>query len=272
MAMNIRLAMIALAAAGVVACGQNIQILSIRSLPTEEAGIPIGQNVPAWITCRGIDASRSSFDGTLVGQPTPLTSGNTRIEVSATSLFSPFAKKKGAILAIETLGDSVQMMVQIPQGSATISIVQGDRQGSADFQQASVWDALFVWSDATALAIRIADGSWISDSNPAKPGDTVMVLMSGISVDESKLPTIGFPQGNTPMTSQLGVALGDLEPEVLSKTLVAGLYGIGQFTFRVPGGATSERLRIFEYGFSNIGLFPQKFYAYSKEARLPIKH
>jgi uncharacterized protein (TIGR03437 family) len=137
-----------------------------------------------------------------------------------------------------------QINFQVPFGTplgSEVSVVawlNGQQSLSEPAAVAEFAPAIFV-DPATGEPIvqRHSDGSLISAQNPAKPGDTLILYVTGIGGLDTP-PASGAAATDSPLataTTTPAVLIGGVEATVLFAGLAPDFAGLGQINFEAPG-------------------------------------
>ena len=88
-----------------------------------------------------------------------------------------------------------------------------------------------------------ADGSLVSQSSPAKPGETVVAYMTGMGTTQLTLSTgAASPNGPNPTAVAPTVTVGGTNAAVAYAGTTPGLVGLYQVNFQVPPNAATGDL------------------------------
>jgi len=141
-----------------------------------------------------------------------------------------------------------QINVQVPSDAAVGSVnVQVNNNGavSAVFAVAlqPVAPAFFMNADHTIVAIDM-NGNRISSSSPAAPGQTVVLLATGLGPTIPAAPAGVFVSGAPATSAPPTVTVGGIGAQVISSVLATGQAGLYQVTIQIPGNAPAGEAAI----------------------------
>jgi uncharacterized protein (TIGR03437 family) len=114
------------------------------------------------------------------------------------------------------------------------------------FLVAAATPAVIAFPDGTAKA-QHADGSLVSAASPAKPGETVVIYLTGMGVTNPAVASgAGSPSNPHPLVTSLPTVAVDGTQASLQFPggLVAGFVGLYQINFTVPTGARTGTLNL----------------------------
>ncbi len=99
---------------------------------------------------------------------------------------------------------------------------------------------------AHLIAQHSADYSLVSSSNPAKPGEYLVMYLVGMGATNPSVPSGQATPSTTPaaVTNQPTVTVGSQPSNVLFAGLTPGFVGLYQINFQVPPSATSGELEV----------------------------
>lgn len=103
-----------------------------------------------------------------------------------------------------------------------------------------------VQNDAHIIAQHSADYSLVSSSNPAKPGEYLVMYLVGLGATNPSVAS-GVPAPSSPLstvTVQPTVTVGSQPATVAFAGLSPGFVGLYQINFQVPTGASSGELEV----------------------------
>jgi uncharacterized protein (TIGR03437 family) len=133
---------------------------------------------------------------------------------------------------------NAQMPLEVTAGTAVSIVVtnSGKSSNAVNVSVASASPGVFTYGNNQAV-VQNQDGSLISSTAPAHPGDVLVgYLTGGGPVNPSGPLTTGgmSPSGLSPITSSYSVTVGGYQADVLYFGLTPSLVGVYQVNFKVP--------------------------------------
>jgi len=162
------------------------------------------------------------------GLPLPTELGGVRVRVNGVD---------APLLFVSAGQINFQMPFEAPlDGSVEVVVVRnGEASAPVSATVAPYAPALFL-SNGAPIIQRHPDLDLISASNPAQPGDVLIIFMTGIG-DLSNAPASGSgAPGSPPATAKIlpTATIGGVAAPVLFAGLAPGFVGLGQVNIRVP--------------------------------------
>jgi uncharacterized protein (TIGR03437 family) len=164
------------------------------------------------------------------GFPLPTTLGGARVQVNGVDAPLLFVSP-------------TQINFQVPYGTplgvgvSVIASLNGQQSVSEPTAVAEFAPALFVNPDTgEPIVQRHADGSLITAQNPAKPGDTLVLYVTGIGGLDNP-PSTGAAASDSPLAMSTvlpTVSVGGIEATVLFAGLAPDFAGLGQINIQLP--------------------------------------
>lgn len=133
-----------------------------------------------------------------------------------------------------------QVPFETPEGDVSVVAILGDQQGPGEpATVAEFAPGLFV-NPATGSPIiqRHPDGTLITAQNPAKPGDILILYVTGIGGLDNP-PANGAPASDSPLSTATvtpTVTVGGVEVIVSFAGLAPDFVGLGQINIELPAG------------------------------------
>jgi uncharacterized protein (TIGR03437 family) len=159
-----------------------------------------------------------------------------------------------------TPGSSVPVMVSVSGSTASVSIpILPASPGLFETQLSST---------VTVPVLERPDGSFLSTSNPARRGETIIAYVTGLGATTPSVATNSLPVPGSKVTPQGTVIVGinGNGANLISATLSPDIVGVYQVTFQVPSTVTSGTNASFSIGllpmgsgtvyYSTLGTFP----------------
>lgn len=184
--------------------------------------------------------------------------GSNLAQSSATATTVPFPKTLGGV---QVLVNGVQAPIHdVSPGQVNIITPFDDPFSYAQFQvinntgqSNTVTEPIYtsapgiftgVDSGIGDAVIQHADGTYVTESSPAQPGETVQVYASGLGAVYPELGGDGTAAPAAPNTDnvypeQVTIYVGGVQATVSSASLAPGLVGLYQVTFTVPFNAVA---------------------------------
>lgn len=148
--------------------------------------------------------------------------------------------KSAALLAVSGGEVDVQIPADVATGAQQLMVTHAG-QTSAPFSIRVAATSPSVFTNGTAaLVYRSADGSFITNDNPAKSGDTLWLFSTGLGPTTPALGT-GEVAGQTNRTATVSLTIGGRAAEVVSSQAWPGTIGVYQTVFRVPANVPAGR-------------------------------
>ncbi len=166
--------------------------------------------------------------------PLPPTLLNTSVTINAVSapLYYVSPTQINAQVPFETL-----------PGTATLAVtVNGALSPAVTFPVAATAPGIFLYGANRAVAQNL-DGSINASDHPAKPGDVIVVYMTGQGAVSNPVPT-GAPALGSPLSRALAATtatIGSASAEVFFSGLAPGFVGLLQVNIRVPNVAAGDQ-------------------------------
>jgi uncharacterized protein (TIGR03437 family) len=161
--------------------------------------------------------------------PLPTTLAGVRVQVAGVD---------APLLFVSPRQINFQIPYGTPIGSVAIVVITGTQQSSAELATVAIYaPSLFVNPDTGRPIIqRHPDGALITEENRAKPGDTLIIYVTGIGgLDVA--PATGAAASDSPLsisTVTPTVTVGGVPVEVLFAGLTPDLVGLGQINIVLP--------------------------------------
>lgn len=184
------------------------------------------------------------------------------------------------ILNVASINGQQQLTFQVPcnasTGSTQVTVGVGAGSGSATVTLLPASPGVFQTSTTITLAnggtypmgiFARPDGSFVSPSNPARSGETVVAYVTGLGAASPPVVTNAVPlltAISTPVNS-LVIGIANAGVPLVSAQLSPDLVGVYQVAFQVPAGTTSGN-QVFSVGVSVGG---QTYY--SAGSAIPIQ-
>jgi uncharacterized protein (TIGR03437 family) len=202
---------------------------SVNQISTTAIAMPQGQAAPgALVNVQGANLGPAAQTS---GAPLPRSLASTYVAVEGVR----------APLAMTSTGQiELQMPGDLPAGNANIVVsVAGEMSNTF---VASIQPVL----PAILAIVHQADGSAVSESNPAVAGEALIVYMAGLGAVNGDLSFGAAAPAMPPATTQVEpqVTLGNMPMSVIFSGLTPGTVGLYQVTVEVPstlppGGSAS---------------------------------
>jgi uncharacterized protein (TIGR03437 family) len=133
-----------------------------------------------------------------------------------------------------------QVPFEVAEGAASVVALLGEQQSPGEPAAVAEFAPGMFVNPATGEPIvqRHPDGALITALNPAKPGDILILYMTGIGGLDNP-PATGAPATDSPLASATvtpTVTVGGVEVEVLFAGLAPGFVGLGQINIELPAG------------------------------------
>lgn len=163
--------------------------------------------------------------------PLPRSLGGARIQVNGID---------APLLFVSPKQINFQVPFETAEGAAAVISILGEQQSPGEAADVAEFaPGLFV-NPATGEPIvqRHPDGALITAQNPAKPGDILILYVTGIGGLDNP-PTTGAPAVDSPLSSATGtptVTIGGVEAAVSFAGLAPGFVGLGQINIELPAG------------------------------------
>lgn len=178
----------------------------------------------------GLATAASSASSTPL--PTTLLTTSVRINATQIPLYYVSPNQINAQVPFETLA-----------GPATLSVtVNGVLSPAVFLPVASTAPGIFLYGTNRAVAVN-PDGSINASNNPAKPGDVVVVYMTGQGA-VSNPPPDGAPALGSPLSQTVATTtatIGGTNGEVIFSGLAPGFVGLLQVNIQIPNVAAGDQ-------------------------------
>jgi uncharacterized protein (TIGR03437 family) len=140
---------------------------------------------------------------------------------------------------------NLQMPFEVAPGSASVIITSGTASGDAVAAQVIPCGPgiVMVPQSNHALAVNFTDGSLNSATNPAHPGDYLILYLTGQGALDNPVAT-GTAAPSAPFSRAIGevsVRIGGQPANVVFAGLAPGLVGVFQINLAVPAVAAGEQ-------------------------------
>jgi uncharacterized protein (TIGR03437 family) len=177
------------------------------------------------------------------------------------------------ILAVADVPDGgyQQINFQVPFESNT-NIVEVRYQGFSTFSiPQTVAPGIFVLGDGTPAIQHAADYSLVTPSNPAKPGETIVVYVTGLGPVNAEVtdgvPPTGPGVASASICSDNSVTLGTIE----YAGLTPGAVGLYQVNVQLPQSLLPGNQELYIYWGACFGQYASDSYAKSNVVSVPIQ-
>jgi len=180
--------------------------------------------------------SLTSILAAAAGTPLPIELAGTRVEANgiACPLFFISPEQINFQLPFEVSPGAEAQIVVVRDGVAS----EPEPVAVAEFAP-----AIFLNPETSEPIVqRHSDGSLVTGDNPARPGDTLVIFMTGIGGLDNPPPT-GSPASSSPLANSLvtpTISLGAAELTVLFAGLAPGFVGLGQINVVLPATLSLE--------------------------------
>jgi uncharacterized protein (TIGR03437 family) len=138
---------------------------------------------------------------------------------------------------------NAQVPFETPTGTATLAVtVNGVSTPAVTFPVAATAPGIFLYGANRAVAVN-PDGSINASDHPAKPGDVIVVYMTGQGAVNNPIPT-GATALGSPLSATLATTtatIGGTNAEVLFSGLAPGFVGLLQANIFVPSVAAGNQ-------------------------------
>jgi uncharacterized protein (TIGR03437 family) len=138
---------------------------------------------------------------------------------------------------------NAQVPFETPPGTATLAVsVAGASSSSVTFPVSATAPGLFQYGSNRAVAVN-PDGSINASDHPAKPGDVIVVYMTGQGAVSNFISTGASALAN-PLSLTLATTtatVGGTNAEVLFSGLSPGFVGLLQANIRIPNVAAGDK-------------------------------
>ncbi len=189
----------------------------------------------SWISIFG--SALASAEAAATGMPLPRMLGSTMVHISGTETPLNYVSPSQI---------NAQVPVDLPPGSARLTVMSGDVETSAvTLLVAATGPGIFTYGQDRAVATH-ANGSLITGDNPAEPGETIIVYLTGIG-PVSPQPGSGQASGVDPLsraTLPFSASIGGRAAPVDFLGMTPYLVGLAQANIRVPTGVASGDLAV----------------------------
>ena len=218
--------------------------LFTKSSITNGASFVPGVTPGAIVTIFGTGFSKD-FTGILVAEGFPLPT-----ELQGTS--ATFAGIAAPLFAVANVEGQEQINLQVPYeltGQATATVVVNNNGVLSDSVEVNVLPAqpgIFTVDGSTGVILHAATFEPVTTSNPAAPGEAVVVYATGLG-PVSPAPLTGATASASPLSLTSippVVAVGGIVAEVLFSGLAPGFVGLYQVNAVVPLDAPSGDLDV----------------------------
>jgi trimeric autotransporter adhesin len=136
---------------------------------------------------------------------------------------------------------NAQMPFEVPAGAAHLVVdVMGVKSAPAEFTVTATAPGVAIDSGSHAVAVNFSDGTLNSSSQPAAPGQYVILYLTGQGALTNPLST-GYPAPSTPLfypAASVQATAGGLSAQVAA-VMVPGWIGILQMNLLIPNSAPS---------------------------------
>lgn len=159
-------------------------------------------------------------------------------------------------------GQQPQIVMLVPcevtPGTVPVTVTVNGGSQTLNVNVLPASPGIFQWTNPDGVAravIERPDGSFVSNSNPARPGDTLTVFVTGLGAVSPQIGTNGLPIPNTPSTVNGTVIVGiqNQGVPVVSAQLSPELIGVYTVQFVVPNGAPQGDNVVFSVGVVPVG-------------------
>lgn len=173
----------------------------------------------------------STATATAPGLPLPTSLASARVQVNGVD---------APLLFVSPKQINFQVPVETPEGAASVVAILGEQQSPAEpANVAEFAPGLFVNpTTGEPIVQRHPDGALITALNPAKPGDILILYVTGIGGLDNP-PANGAAASDSPLSTSLilpTVTIGGVEAEVLFVGLAPDFVGLGQINVELPAG------------------------------------
>ncbi len=161
--------------------------------------------------------------------PLPTTLGGVRVQVAGVD---------APLLFVSPRQINFQVPFETAIGTAPVVVVAGSQQSGSELATTVVYaPATFVNPNTGGPIVqRHSDGTLITAENPAKPGDTLILYVTGIG-GLDVVPATGDPASDSPLSTSTvtpTVTVGGVPAQVLFAGLAPGFVGLGQINIVLP--------------------------------------
>ncbi len=137
-----------------------------------------------------------------------------------------------------------QVPCDAPGGTVPIKVNVGAGTATAEVNIQAASPGLFLRAlsgGQTMAAVLRPDGTWVSPSNPARRGETLVAFATGLGPSDQSIATnaLPVPGSSASPTSQIIVGMAGAGVPFISANLSPDLIGVWEVTFQVPGSAPS---------------------------------
>ena len=183
--------------------------------------------------------ARARQDNDLVGDQLPTVLPSTGVTV----------KVNGVLATIEYVSPTVVTFlvpVYLTPGPATITLARNALTGPAvKVQLQSLAPELFLYSDGVVLGRHLESGEWITEENPAVPGEAIVLYATGLGTTSPPQVYRRMPREPADLArlDQLSVSLGALTlpaEDLMYAGIMPGYPGVYEIRLRVPPDAEAN--------------------------------
>jgi uncharacterized protein (TIGR03437 family) len=163
--------------------------------------------------------------------PLPTTLAGARIQVNGID---------APLLFVSPKQINFQVPFETPEGSVSVGAILGGQQSPAEPATVARFAPELFVNPATGLPLaqRHSDGALINAQTLAKPGDVLILYVTGIGVLNNP-PATGAPATDDPLSSATvtpTVTVGGVAASVSFAGLAPGFVGLGQINIKLPAG------------------------------------
>jgi uncharacterized protein (TIGR03437 family) len=131
------------------------------------------------------------------------------------------------------------IVAQVPanavNGAQTVVVNSSNGAGAASSIQVNAAAPAIYFDEVGGIAYRMTDLTLVRPDNPARAGETIAIVSTGLGQTAPPLATGEFSNGSNAVTG-VSARIGGLTAEVMGTTALPGMPGVYWTVVKVPGG------------------------------------
>ena len=235
----------------VVTAASSVVPVFTSSSVTNSASYAIGGSAGALCTLFGQHLS-VNLSGVAPAKAIPLTITLAGTTIAINGIPAP-------ILAVVDVAGNEQINFQMPwevAGASTVQVVVNNgvsANAPVNVAPLSEQPGIFVVDSASDGAITHVNGSLITSSDPAMPGEVVVMYGTGFGPVSPAVPTGAAPSGLSPTTVVPAITIGGIPATVAFSGAAPYFVGLDQLNITVPANAPAGALDLVSTANGTVG-------------------